>query len=343
MSLFDRDKSAALIPVSVITGFLGSGKTTLLNHLLRRPAMADSAVVINELGEVALDHRLVELAEGEVLVLSSGCICCAARSDMEETLRLLLVRRDAGDVPPFARVLIETSGLADPAPLAQLLLASPLVLHSYRLDAIVATVDAVHGAMQLGRYPESVKQAAIADHLVVTKGDLAEPGAEAMLRARLAALNPMAAILASDRGEVDPAALFGGAYDPGRQAPEVVRWLAEEGRDAAGRAPFGRHDEAIAAVTLRHRHPLDWQSLSAWLARLRGACGPDLLRVKGIIDIAGETAPIAIHGVHHVFHPPILLDAWPPGPRHSTMVIIGRGLDRAALEAGWRATSAVVS
>ncbi|BBK43360.1 ATP-binding protein [Allostella vacuolata] len=337
MSLFDRDKSAGRIPVSIVTGFLGSGKTTLLNRLLRRDAMADSAVVVNELGEIALDHRLVEAVAGEVVVLASGCICCAVRSDVETTLRDLLARREAGTIPAFARVLVETTGLADPAPLVQLLLANPLVLHSFRLDAVVATVDAVHGAMQLGRHAESVKQVAIADRLVVTKADLAPQGAVAVLHRRLRALNPAAPILEAAAGEVDPDALFGaGLYDPDRRIPDVVRWLSAEAHGAA----LPRHDRAIASVSLTHDAPLDWTKLSGWLAALRAGRGPDLLRVKGVLDIAGEAAPVAVHGVHHVFHPPTLLAGWPDGPRRSAMVLIGRDLDAAELEAGWRATAA---
>lgn len=335
MSLFDRDKSAGRLPVSLVTGFLGSGKTTLVNRLLRQPGMADSAVIVNEFGDVPLDHLLVEAVAGEVLVLPSGCICCAVRSDVETTLRDLLARREAGLVPPFARVLIETTGLADPAPLVQLLLANPLILHSYRLDAVVATVDALHGADQLARHAESVKQVAIADRLVLTKADLATTAVADALRDRLHRLNPAAPIFQAVQGEIDPDRLFGaGLHDPSRPVPDTVRWLALDAFAGV------RHDPAVQAVCLQADAPLDWMALSAWLAGLRAARGPDLLRVKGILDIAGEAAPLAVHGVHHVFHPPTLLAAWPPGPRRSALVMIGRDLDRAALEPGWRAAVA---
>src|SRR5215510_12389525 len=189
MGLFDPDKSASRLPVSVITGFLGSGKTTLLNKLLRHAGMGDSAVIINEFGEVALDHLLVEAIEGEVAVLASGCICCTLRSDLEQTLRDLLVRRDRGEVPAFSRILVETTGLADPAPIVQLLLNNPLVSHFVRLDAVVTTVDAVHGVMQVQRHLEAVKQVALADRLLLTKTDLADIGP---LLPELRALNPAA-------------------------------------------------------------------------------------------------------------------------------------------------------
>src|SRR5262249_53157998 len=207
MSLFERDKSAERLPVSLITGVLGSGKTTLLNRLLRHDDMKDSAVIINEYGEVSLDHLLVERVDGEVAVLASGCICCTVRSDLEETLRGLLVRRDHGEVPPFRRILVETTGLADPAPILQLLLNNPLVPHFLRLDAVVTTVDAVNAVHQLDEHFEAVKQVALADRLLITKRDLAADIAS--LELRLSRLNPGATMDSVAHGEIDPARLFG--------------------------------------------------------------------------------------------------------------------------------------
>lgn len=213
MSLFESDKSAQRLPVSLITGFLGSGKTTLLNRLLRRDDMKDSAVVINEYGEVSLDHLLVERVDGEVAVLASGCICCTIRSDLEQTLRDLLVKRDRGEIPPFRRILVETTGLADPAPIVQLLLNNPLVSHFLRLDTIVTTVDAVNASHQLDRQYEAVKQVALADRLLITKRDLVDDVGP--LELRLRRLNPGARIETVDHGEIDPAQLFGaGLIDP---------------------------------------------------------------------------------------------------------------------------------
>src|SRR5882762_2921991 len=241
MSLFEHDKSAERLPVSLITGFLGSGKTTLLNRLLRHDAMSDSAVVINEYGETALDHLLVERVDGEVAVLASGCICCTIRSDLEETLRALLVRRDRGEVPPFRRILVETTGLADPAPIVQLLLNNPLVSHFLRLDTVVTTVDAANAVHQLDHQYEAVKQVALADRLLITKGDLVSN--IAALERRLRRLNPGARIERVMHGAIDPADLFGaGLVDPEKKAVDVARWLNEQAFAASREPAHEQHD-----------------------------------------------------------------------------------------------------
>ena len=347
MSIFERDKSAERLPVSLITGFLGSGKTTLLNRLLRHPGMGDSAVIVNEFGEIGLDHLLIEAVDGEVAVMASGCVCCTVRSDLEETLRGLLARRDRGEVPPFRRVLIETTGLADPAPIVQLLLHNPLLSHFVRLDAVVATVDAVNGARQLDEHVEAVKQAAIADRLLLTKADLAGPAQIEALRRRLARLNPGASLLAVAHGEVAPERLFGAAlFDPALKTPDVHRWLNEhayaahhhdDGHEHAGDQEHveSRHDARIRAFCLTFDEPLDWTAVTRWLGRLRHGRGEDLLRVKGILNLEGEAVPVAVHGVHHVFHPPVALAAWPDEDRRSRLVFITRGIERAEVEASW--------
>jgi G3E family GTPase len=342
MSLFDRDKSGERLPVSLITGFLGSGKTTLLNKLLRHPGMGDSAVIINEFGEVGLDHLLVEAVDGEVAVLASGCICCTMRSDLEETLRKLLAQRDRGEIPPFARVLVETTGLADPAPIIQLLLNNPLLGHFVRLDAVVTTVDAVNAERQLDGQPEAVKQVAVADRLLLTKTDIAEGDAVARLRARLARLNPGATLSIVLNGAIEPDRLFGAAlFDPARKTADVRRWLNEE---AYRPAHDHDHDHAhgIDSFCLTADQPLDWMTVSVWLSELRHLRGAHLLRVKGILHLTGEDVPVAIHGVHHVFHPPVRLNA-PIDDPHSRIVFITRGLDRAEVEAGWRLVCAKTS
>jgi len=346
MSLFESDKSAERLPVSLITGFLGSGKTTLLNRLLRHEAMKDSAVIINEYGEVGLDHLLVERVDGEVAVLASGCICCTIRSDLEETLRSLLARRDRGEVPPFRRILIETTGLADPAPILQLLLNNPLVSHFLRLDAVVTTVDAVNAVHQLDRQYEAVKQVALADRLLVTKCDLVSD--VATLKSRLAQINPAARIESVTHGGIDPAGLFGaGLVDPEKKAVDVARWLneqafaCEEVHELRDHAHHGHdhhgHDQSIASFVLAFDEPLDWIAVSHWLAYLRSVRGEDLLRVKGILNLRGEPAPVVIHGVHHVFHPPVALREWPDADRRSRIVFITRGIARQEVLALWQA------
>ena len=348
MGLFDIDKSASRLPVSLITGFLGSGKTTLLNKLLRHDGMVDSAVIINEFGEVGLDHLLVEAIEGEVAVLASGCVCCTLRSDLEQTLRNLLIRRDRGEVPHFSRILVETTGLADPAPIIQLLLNNPLVSHFLRLDAVVTTVDAINGLRQIDQHAEAVKQAALADLLLLTKTDLAEAQMIESLQRRLTALNPGAVRHTVAHGEIAPDALFGAAlFDPSRKTVDIRRWINESAYDAQACDHAYVHDEHghihgdygrrfnIRACCLTSNEPLSWEAVSSWLGRLRQGAGEDLLRVKGILNLIGESAPVAIHGVHHVFHPPVQLDAWPDADHRSRIVFITRGIERADLEASF--------
>jgi G3E family GTPase len=342
MGLFDTDKSASRLPVSVITGFLGSGKTTLLNKLLRHAGMGDSAVIINEFGEVALDHLLVESIEGEVAVLASGCVCCTLRSDLEQTLRDLLSRRDRGEIPAFARILVETTGLADPAPIIQLLLNNPLVSHFVRLDTVVTTVDAVNGLRHIGEHTEAVKQAALADRLLLTKTDLAAPQMVEDLQRRLVALNPGAAQDVVTNGEIAPEALFGAAlFDPLRKTVDARRWINEDAYESQ-RHDHGDHEHGdhhhhhdIHAFCLSSDQPLSWDAFSTWLGRLRNGAGDDLLRVKGILNLIGESAPVVVHGVHHIFHPPVVLDAWPDSDHRSRIVFISRGIERTELEASF--------
>lgn len=339
MGLFEADKSASRLPVSVITGFLGSGKTTLLNRLLRHDDMSDSAVIINEWGEVGLDHLLVETLDGEVAVMASGCVCCTLRSDLETTLRGLLVRRDRGEVPPFRRILLETTGLADPAPIMQMLLNNPLLSHYLRLDAVVTTVDAVNARRQLAEHAEAVKQVAIADRLLLTKTDLAPPEDIAALREVLARLNPGASVIPVAHGEVAPERLFGaGLFDPARKTPDVQAWLRAERHEAHDHdAEHAAHAGAIRAFCLTFDEPLPWQRVALWLMLLRQARGEDLLRVKGILYLDEEELPVAIHGVHHVFHPPVQLGALPDDDRRSRIVFITRGLERGEVEEAWSA------
>ena len=233
MSLFDSDKSASRMPVALITGFLGSGKTTLLNRVLGDRRMARSLVLVNEFGEVGIDHLLMEQVSGDMVLLQSGCVCCTIQGDLDKTLRDIARRRGANETPPFDRVLLETTGLADPAPILQLLLNNPMISHDYRLDGVVTTVDALNGDRQLDEHVEAVKQAAVADRVLISKTDMADAAAGARLRSRLAELNPGAPLYDVVRGEIDPALLFdSGPFDPAGKGDRVAAWLnAEAHRD----------------------------------------------------------------------------------------------------------------
>jgi G3E family GTPase len=327
------DDIVATTPVSVITGFLGSGKTTLLARLLRNPALRDTAVIVNELGEIGLDHHLVEAQTSqEVVLLDQGCLCCALNSDLTGTLLSLYNRRSSGAVPAFKRVVVETTGLADPAPVLQTLLDEKALYLDYRLDSVVATVDALQGALTLDSHRESVKQAAVADRIVLTKTDIAPGPAVADLRTRLAAINPSASIFAASFGEIAPDRLFdAGGFDLATKTLDVKRWFGEiEHEKAHGHGHHHhRHDDGIRTASFAFDGPIAFDRFADWLTRLVADHGDRLLRVKGIVAIAGQDRPIVVHGVQHVFHPPVRLAAWPSEDRRSRLVFIARELDRA--------------
>ena len=319
-----------MIPVCVLTGFLGSGKTTLLGRLLKSPAFARTAVIINEFGEIGLDHELIETSDESFVTLQTGCLCCTIRGDLVLTLADILRRRDEGTVTPFDRVVIETSGLADPAPILHAVMSDDALAERLALAGVVTTVDAVHGAQTLERQPESVKQVAVADRLVLTKTDLVAETPPA-LADRLAALNPSAPVLPASFGDIDPARLFDARiWDPSGKLEELV----EEPHHHHGAHERNRHDERIACFALIRDEPIPAVALTLFLEVLAEHCGADLLRLKGIVAIAeSPDRPAVIHGVQHMFHAPAFLARWPSDDRRSRLVFIARDLPRDFAEA----------
>jgi len=315
-------------PVSVITGYLGSGKTTLLNSLLRDPGMARAVVVVNEFGEIGLDHLLVAAPNENTVLLASGCICCTVRGDLVDTLRDLADRRRDGALPPFDRVLIETTGLADPVPILQTLITEERVAPRYRLGGVATLVDAVHGAAQLDERAEAVKQAALADCLLITKCDIAGGRAIATLEKRLARINPGARRFQITRGEIAPGVLFGAAPHPASSG-QATRWLNHEAYVPAG-AGSGRHDGAIRSFSFEIDRPVTRAGLMTWLSLLASMRGANLLRVKGLLNVEG--APLAVHAVQTVIDEPVELERWPDADRRSRLVFITRGLERSQIE-----------
>ena len=359
MESWDLNGSSQRLPVSLLTGFLGSGKTTVLNHLVQQPELANTLVIINEFGETGLDHELVERSSEEMVLLQSGCLCCTIRGDLIDTMRSLFLRRVRGEVPEFDRVVIETTGLADPAPILHTLMTDPLIAARYRLDGVITTIDAANGQQTLDRQAESVKQAAVADRLLLTKTDLVEPDAVTALIQRLKALNPGAPIIHTTNGTVDPAKLLdAGLYNPKTKSLDVRRWLnAEAFRDTdhhhheAQHEPHhdhgqsghhctdshdhhhdvNRHDDHIRALCLTLDDPIPGDAFDRWLEALLLLKGPDVLRVKGIVNIQGLKGPFVFHGVQHIFHPPVMLKKWPGKDRRTRIVFITRDLDETVL------------
>ncbi|HXW71654.1 MAG TPA: GTP-binding protein [Methylocella sp.] len=325
-------------PLTVLTGFLGAGKTTLLNCLLRDPAAANSFVIINEFGDVGLDHILAEPIDGDVLLLASGCLCCSLRGDLVTALEDILRRRDNGRVAPFERVIIETTGLADPLPILQTLVAHPYLHLRFKFGQVIGVIDALHGNATLDRHEEAAKQAAVADLIMFSKMDLSGAQGEiAVLRGRLAELNPNAPILDASRGEATAARLLGvdvSAPDRGRH---LIRhnFCEKSPQDQERRH---HHNHGIRSLCLRHAQPMPATSLELFLKALLEGYGGNLLRLKGLIALDSDPlAPIAIHGVGRMLYPAEQLAAWPDADRTARIVLIFENLDPALIEGLWRA------
>lgn len=324
------------LPVTLLTGFLGSGKTTVLNRLVRR--LPRTAILMNEFGDVALDHELLQKMDGPMALLAGGCVCCTVSGSLSPTLKNLWMARQKGDIPAFERVIIETTGIADPAPVLDNLLNDRRVAARFRLDGVVTTVDAVLGEAQLDSYFEAVKQVAVADRLLLTKTDLSAAADVAALKTRLAALNPGAEIVPVVQGEIDPALIQNlGLWNAETKSPDVVRWLREQRYRPAVHNPLATrpmaagdpHDARIQAFSVVLDTPVTRSGLAAALDMLVSFRSEHLLRFKAIVNVAGEDRPSVLHGVQHVLYPEVKLDEWPGDDRRSRFVFIVRDLDPA--------------
>ncbi|MEC9217475.1 MAG: GTP-binding protein [Pseudomonadota bacterium] len=340
------------LPISVITGFLGAGKSTLLGKLIQHADMDRVAVIVNEFGEVGIDHALVSKVDEETVLLNSGCLCCTVRGDLLDTLKRLVVQREEKVVADFDRVLVETTGLADPAPILHTMMSDPFLVSRFRLDGVITVVDAANAAWQMDNHGEAIKQAAVADRLVLSKADLASAEARAATERRLSALNPAAPILPAVQGDLAPGQLFdAGLYNPATKSVDVARWLREEAyRDQAGHVyhrpddhghghghdhhhhDVNRHDDRIHAFCLQYDTPLTWHRVAGALDLFAQTHGANLLRLKGLLNLTETDNPVVVHAVQHMFHPPAQLEGWPDDDRRSRLVFIVKDLDQKTVQ-----------
>ncbi|MEQ1662871.1 MAG: GTP-binding protein [Thiobacillus sp.] len=327
-----RPASDASLPITLLTGFLGSGKTTVLNHLVR--TLPRTAILMNEFGEVALDHQLLQKMDGPMALLSGGCVCCTISGSLSPTLKNLWMARQAGDIPSFERVIIETTGIADPAPVLDNLLHDAWVRARFRLDGVITVVDALFGMGQLDQHFEAVKQVAVADRILLTKTDLADAEMIASLKQRLASLNPAAELLTVIQGEIDPALVQNlGLWNAETREMEVARWLKPQRYQPASAGKLGGkpaaqlHDARIQSFSVVLDSPLDRYGLHSALSMLTSFRAENLLRFKAIVNLQGEDQPVVLHGVQHVLYPEVKLDAWPDEDHRSRFVFIVRDID----------------
>jgi G3E family GTPase len=345
MKALAKENALTHLPIHIITGFLGSGKTTLLNQLLQRPGMEETVVIVNEFGEIGIDHLLVKATTEDMILLEGGCLCCSVRTDLVNTLEDLFQKRAGEQIPKFKQVIVETTGLADPAPILRTLINDAFIVRHYRLAVIITTVDAVYGAEQLDEYQESVKQAALANLIILTKIDLVTAAKRAILKQRLLRLNPSASIdeLNLNEQKLDPRSLFErDCYNPKTQQLDVNRWLqADIYNDNQSPSPSPPppprslnhiYDSHIKSFCIEHDEPLHWLTLEHWIQQLTRLRGKDLLRVKGIAYTYETDLPVLIQGVQHIFQPPVTLDAWPTDKRRSQIVFITRNIEKTTIE-----------
>jgi G3E family GTPase len=348
----------APLPVAILTGFLGAGKTTLLNYLLKDPFLSNAAVIINEFGDVGIDHLLVERADENVIEMASGCLCCTIRGDLIDTIHDLLARRGRGEIKAFDRIVIETTGLADPAPVLHAVMSEPGLLAACRLEGVITVVDAVNGVATLDAHSEAIKQVAVADRIVLTKVDLlsGREGEDMLFAiiARLRKLNPAARLLTTHRNEATAERLFNmGLFDPARKIPDVQSWLAAEAyavgekrsrrhrhanHDHDHHHDVSRHDDHIRSFSFSEENAISPQGLELFLELLKSYHGANLLRMKGIVKVADDPGrPVVLHGVQHVFHPPVRLPAWPDADERTRLVFIVKDIEKRMIEDLFRA------
>jgi G3E family GTPase len=347
---WSRDALAGKIPVTLVTGFLGSGKTTLISKLLLHPNMRRVAVVINEIGEIGIDHDLVTLSSENITLLANGCICCSVRTDLQETLRDLFAQRRVGEVFDFDRVIVETTGLADPAPVVQTLASDTLLAAHYRLDGLITLVDGLHGVGQIDQQTEAVKQIAIADKILLTKTDLTSADHLETLCGRIRQLNSHSPIEFIRQGEVDPKRLIDLGLSSSRASLKTLQFLGEVltddavSADGAGRYLGQRsaaHNAAVKTLSLRFTEPFEWLSFSSALELLTTLRGPDLLRMKGIVNVDGD--PVVVQGVQHIIETPVKMDRWPSEDKDSRLVFIVRNMELEVIRNLFQAVGAIKS
>ncbi|WP_027415561.1 CobW family GTP-binding protein [Aneurinibacillus terranovensis] len=314
-------------PVTIITGFLGTGKTTLLSRLLTHLSMKHTAVLVNEFGQVALDHHLLQRVEEKTILVGGGCLCCSVREDLIKTLKILLDQDQRGDIEPIERVVIETSGLADPAPILFTILTDPVLQHHFYVDCVLTTVDAVNGASHLKNQPEFFKQVAVADKIILTKTDMITTEDVDLLKSQLSVLNPTAQLVEVVCGEIEPQKLL---------ASNESSLLRFEQQNPAPISSNHPHLSDTVSVSFTFDQPLDWTAFGLWLSMLLHARGEQVIRVKGLIDV-GEEGPVVLNGVQHIIHPPEHLDKWPSDDHRSHVVFIMRSIEIQTIQASLQA------